>query len=267
MSIPNVLSIAGSDPSGGAGVQADLKTFAALGAYGTAVLTALTAQNTRGVTHTHTVPADFVSAQLTTLLDDVAIDSIKIGMLARADTVRAVTDVIRTLPRVPVVLDPVMVATSGHRLLDADAVSAVRELATVAALITPNLAEAGVLLDLPPAADEPTMREHARRLVAAGAPRVLLKGGHLGPASDAVDVYADADGTHEFTAARVVTRNTHGTGCTLSSAIAALRPQRVSWLEAIGDAKAYLGRAIAASDQLAVGHGAGPVHHFVDLSR
>lgn len=266
------LSIAGSDPSGGAGIQADLKTFAALGAYGTAVLTALTAQNTTGVTGIHTVPAEFVTEQLRTLFADVMPDAIKIGMLGSADTVRAVTDIVVSIPDVPVVLDPVMVATSGDRLLDEDAVRAMRDLVPHAGLITPNLAEAAVLLGVDPtssqpcevATDQASMQNQARRLVDAGARRVLLKGGHLGDAADAVDVYASADDIHVLHATRHRTHNTHGTGCTLSAAIAALLPGRDDWLAAVTDAKAYLGRAIAASDVLDVGSGAGPVHHFVD---
>jgi hydroxymethylpyrimidine/phosphomethylpyrimidine kinase len=254
-----VLTIAGSDPSGGAGIQADLKTFSALGAYGCAVLTALTAQNTRGVTGVHLVPPEFVAQQLETLLADVRIDAAKIGMLATADIARAVGEFLTAYPG-DVVLDPVMVSTSGDRLLDDDAVEAVRELVSRASLVTPNLPEAAALLGEAPAGDIAAMRAQAARLLDAGAERVLLKGGHL--AGDAVDVLAGPEGVLELAAPRVPTANTHGTGCSLSSAVAALRPQRGSWPEAVTDAKTWLTGAIAASGELDVGTGHGPVHHF-----
>lgn len=259
---PVVLSVAGSDPSGGAGIQADLKTFAALGAYGCAVLTALTAQNTQGVTAIHLVPADFVTAQLDTLVSDVHLDAVKIGMLATAETADAVAAFLRTAIAVPVVLDPVMVATSGDRLLADDAVEAVRRLLPLASITTPNLAEAAVLLNTAPATDVRAMHDQARALRAAGAVRVLLKGGHLTDAANAVDVYCGPEGEHELVGERIATPHTHGTGCTLSSAITALRPQRRSWLEAASEAKSYLTAAIAAADVLRVGRGHGPVHHF-----
>ena len=265
---PVALTIAGSDPSGGAGIQADLKTFSALGAYGTAVITALTAQNTRGVTGIHVVPAEFVRDQCDTLLADVRVDAIKIGMLADADIVRAVGEVlhrVRAQPDRPhLVLDPVMVATSGDRLLDEEAVAAVRELLPLADLITPNLPEAGVLLDVPVAPDHDAMAEQADALRGLGVAAVLLKGGHRLDAA-ATDVYADAAGTRTLTARRVDTTNTHGTGCTLSSALAALRPQRPDWASTVADAKAWLTGALAAADELEIGSGHGPVHHFYDI--
>lgn len=258
---PVALTIAGSDPSGGAGIQADLKTFSALGAYGCAALTALTAQNTRGVTGTHRVPAGFVTEQLDTLVADVDLDAVKIGMLATADVAAAVQRFLESTPCPVVVLDPVMVATSGDRLLADDAVEAVRRLLPLASIVTPNTEEAAVLLGTAVATDVPAMTRQAAALRDAGAVRVLLTGGHLaGP--DAVDVYAGPEGEHRLTAPRVVTRNTHGTGCTLSSALAALRPQRGCWPAAVGDAKDYLTGAIAAAGALRVGHGHGPVHHF-----
>jgi len=260
---PVALTIAGSDPSGGAGVQADLKTFSALGVYGCAVLTALTVQNTQGVTGTHHVPAGFVTDQLDTLVADVELDAVKIGMLATADVAAAVRRFLESASVPVVVLDPVMVATSGDRLLADDAVEAIRHLLPLASIVTPNTAEAAVLLDTAVATDVPTMTRQAAALRDAGAVRVLLTGGHLtGP--DAVDVYAGPEGELRLTTPRVATRNTHGTGCTLSSAIAALRPQRGSWPEAVGDAKDYLTGAIAAAGALRVGngHGHGPVHHF-----
>lgn len=261
---PVALTIAGSDPSGGAGIQADLKTFSALGAYGTSVVTALTAQNTQGVTGVHVVPTEFVIQQLETLVADVRLDAIKIGMLANADIIAAVADFLtRRRGQVDcVVLDPVMVATSGDRLLAPDAVEAIRRLMPLAGLITPNLEEAADLLRTDPATDAPGMLEQARQLVARGARRVLVKGGHLRESSAAVDVFVSPEIEEVLTAGWVRTSNTHGTGCTLSSAIAALRTQRESWLEAVTGAKQWLTGAIAAADVLDVGHGHGPVHHF-----
>ena len=259
---PVALSIAGSDPSGGAGIQADLKTFSALGVYGTSVITALTAQSTLGVTGVHVVPTEFVTQQLETLIADVRLDAIKIGMLANAGIVVAVRDFLRRHPHKFVVLDPVMVATSGDRLLDDDAIQAVRDLMPLASLVTPNLAEAAALLDTRPARTLADMRLQAMALQELGAPRVLIKGGHREDDRDAVDLLLDVDGETLLRAPRVDTLNTHGTGCTLSSALAALRPQRDSWLEAAMDAKSWLTEALAAADVLEIGHGHGPAHHF-----
>lgn len=259
---PVALTIAGSDPSGGAGIQADLKTFSALGVYGTAVITALTAQNTRRVTGVHLVPAGFVTEQLQTLVSDVRIDAIKIGMLATAEIADAVAAFIAEPPCDVVVLDPVMVATSGDRLLADDAVDAVRRMLPLASLITPNLTEAALLLGCAVAPDVAAMREQAERLICAGAHRVLLKGGHLVGGPRAIDVLAGPEGVHELSSPRITTQNTHGTGCTLSSAVAALRVQRSGWADAVADAKAYLTDAIGSADVLDVGHGHGPVHHL-----
>jgi len=262
--IPNLLSIAGSDPSGGAGVQADLKTFSALGAYGTTVITALTAQNTLGISGVHLVPADFVVRQLYTLVGDVRLDAIKIGMLATRDIAEAVGEFLREHPH-PVVLDPVMVATSGDHLLANDAVDALRRLLPLVSLVTLNIHEAARLLRCETATDVTAMQEQACQLLDAGVQRVLLTGGHLHESHAAVDVYVSSEDEHILTAKRVSTTNTHGTGCTLSSAIAALRPQRDSWIQAVTDAKRWLTHAIAAADDLDVGHGPGPVHHFHHL--
>ncbi|GAA1622511.1 bifunctional hydroxymethylpyrimidine kinase/phosphomethylpyrimidine kinase [Georgenia ruanii] len=265
MSRPLVaLTIAGSDPSGGAGIQADLKTFSALGAYGTAVLTALTAQSTRGVTGVHTVPPGFVREQLDTLLVDVPVDAMKIGMLAGAPTVEAVREFLAEAAPPVVVLDPVMVSTSGDRLLDDGAVSAMRRLLPHASVITPNLPEAAVLLGRDEARDLDTMRAQACALADLGAQRVLLKGGHLtGP--DAIDLWVDAAGERVLRAARVPTRNTHGTGCSLSSALAVLAARLGSWPDAAAGAKSWLTGALAAGDSLDIGAGPGPVHHFYEL--
>ena len=259
---PVALTIAGSDPSGGAGIQADLKTFSALGVYGTSVVTALTAQNTQGVTGVHVVPTDFVAQQLETLVVDVRVDAIKIGMLANAAIVGAVGDFLRRHPHDFVVLDPVMVATSGDRLLDDDAVQAMRDLMPLASLVTPNIAEAAALLATRPASTLADMRLHALALQELGAPRVLLKGGHREDGPEAVDLLLDVDGETLLRAPWVDTINTHGTGCTLSSALAALRPQRDSWFEAALDAKSWLSAGLAAGDELEIGQGHGPVHHF-----
>ncbi|MFJ6700693.1 bifunctional hydroxymethylpyrimidine kinase/phosphomethylpyrimidine kinase [Streptomyces sp. NPDC091272] len=263
---PIALTIAASDPSGGAGIQADLKAFSANGAYGTAVVTALTAQNTRGVTGIHAVPPAFVTEQIDTLFADVQVDAVKIGMLADAAIAAAVADALeRHRPRY-VVLDPVMVSTSGHRLLEPAAVAVLRErLLPLADLVTPNLPEAGDLLGTAAARNRAEAVEQARALLGTGASRVLLKGGHHTHDTESVDVLVDpahGAGVVELSAPRVNTRNTHGTGCTLSAAIAALRPQRDDWHTTVRAAKEYLTGALRAADTLRVGRGNGPVHHF-----
>jgi hydroxymethylpyrimidine/phosphomethylpyrimidine kinase len=261
------LTVAGSDPSGGAGVQADLKTFSALGAYGTAVLTALTAQNTRGVTGVHVVPAEFVGLQLRTLLDDVGVHAVKTGMLPTAAVVREVAAVLTERRPGPVVCDPVMVATSGDRLIDEDAVAAVRDvLLPRADLITPNVPEAAVLLGVAPAADLDGLAEQARALLELGPGAVLLKGGHLGGAEsvDALTVAGDVVLTRR---PRVETSATHGTGCTLSAAIAALVARQggnlpEDWTSVVEGARDYLQTALLGGAELGIGSGHGPVHHF-----
>ncbi|MCU1432083.1 MAG: hydroxymethylpyrimidine/phosphomethylpyrimidine kinase [Actinotalea sp.] len=263
---PVVLSVAGSDPSGGAGIQGDLKTFAALGAYGTAVITALTAQSTVGVSGIHPVPPEFVRRQLDTLVADIPVDAIKIGMLGGAETVEAVTGFLagRDEPRSCVVLDPVMVATTGARLLDEQAIAAMLELLPHVDVVTPNLPEAAALLGQDQARDLEEMIRQAHALRRLGARRVLLKGGHLiGP--QAVDVWVDRRGEQLLHAHRVPTADTHGTGCALSSAVAALVPQRATVLDAVRDAKTWLTGTIAAADTLKLGRGAGPVHHFHEM--
>jgi hydroxymethylpyrimidine/phosphomethylpyrimidine kinase len=259
--IANVLTIAGTDPSGGAGISADLKTFSALGAYGTAVVTAVVAQNTRGVDAVLQLSGPVVAGQLDTLFADVRIDAVKIGMLGSAEVVRAVADAVDRYRPPIVVLDPVMVAKSGDRLLAPDAVDALRaQLLPRSDLITPNLPEAADLLGEPEAGDEQQMAGQLERL--AGLTRgVLLKGGHL-PGDVSVDLLLVDGRRTRLSARRVQTTNTHGTGCTLSAAIAALRGRRPDWESAVADAKDYLTRAIAAADQLQVGSGHGPTHHF-----
>jgi hydroxymethylpyrimidine/phosphomethylpyrimidine kinase len=260
--IPNVLTIAGSDSGGGAGIQADLKAFSALGAYGASVITALTAQNTRGVTAIHAPDPAFITAQLDAVFEDIRIDAVKIGMLANAPIVRAVADALRRHRPARVVLDTVMISKSNHALLAPEAVAALREeLLPLAGVVTPNLPEAAALLGVAPASDEATMVAQGEALRASGAQAVLMKGGHLGGA-DSPDWLIEESGTLRLAGPRVPVTNTHGTGCTLSSAIAALWPQRSSLAEAVADAKQYLTGAIEASERLDVGHGVGPVHHF-----
>jgi hydroxymethylpyrimidine/phosphomethylpyrimidine kinase len=260
--IPNVLSIAGIDPSGGAGLLADIKTFSALGAYGCGVVAALTAQNTRAVSGIHEVAPAFLRQQLDALFDDVRVDAVKIGMLASAPLIDTVADVLARVRPPFVVLDPVMVAKSGDRLLRADAVAALKtRLLPLATLVTPNLPEAADLLGHEVADTPEAMRAAAEALHAAGAGAVLVKGGH-GRSETLTDVLFDGVTCTEYAARRVRTRNTHGTGCTFSSAIAALLPQREALAAAVADAHAYVAGAIRAADWLDVGGGHGPLNHF-----
>ncbi|KVE27341.1 hydroxymethylpyrimidine/phosphomethylpyrimidine kinase [Burkholderia singularis] len=261
--IPNALTIAGSDSGGGAGIQADLKTFSALGAYGASVITALTAQNTRGVTGVHAPDAGFVEAQLDAVFDDIRIDTVKIGMLANASIVRAVAVALTRYAPPYVVLDTVMISKSAHSLLAPQAVDALRaELLPLADLVTPNLPEAAALLGVEAATTEDEMVRQGEALVARGAKAVLMKGGHLGSPTESPDWLIHASGAQRFAGPRLPAANTHGTGCTLSSAIAALLPRRATLADAIADAKRYLTGAIDANGRLDVGHGVGPVHHF-----
>lgn len=254
------LTIAGSDSSGGAGIQADLKTFSALGVYGASVITAVTVQNTLGVTGFHAIPPETVRGQIDAVIGDLDVRAIKIGMVADAKVIDAIADGLAAYGG-PVVLDPVMVAASGDRLIDEGAEAALRErLVPMATLVTPNLPEAAVLLDEEPAETPAAMAAQAERL-AAITRAVLLKGGHLSEA-ESTDILVTPAGTVRLSAPRVATDNTHGTGCTLSSAIAAFLARGLPLEEAVRRAKAYLSAAIAAADQLAIGKGRGPVHHF-----
>lgn len=264
--IPNTVTIAGVDPSGGAGIVADVKAMSALGAYACAVVAALTAQNTQAVAGVFAVPGDFVRAQIDVLFADVAIDAAKIGMVGQAPVIEAVAAALAHWQPAHIVLDPVMVAKSGDALLEKAAVGALREaLLPLATLITPNLPEAGVLLDSRAPDNVKEMYRAAERLrekmAHAGNRWVLLKGGHLSGA-EAIDLLFDGDRMIELAAPRVATRNTHGTGCTLSAALAALLPQTRDVPEAARRAKAYLAEALKHADALTVGHGHGPVHHF-----
>jgi hydroxymethylpyrimidine/phosphomethylpyrimidine kinase len=261
MSVPIAVTIAGSDSSGGAGIEADLKTFSALGVYGAAVIAALTAQNTQGVFAIHDVPADFIAAQINAVFTDLEVGAVKIGMLGTAaavDVVAAALD--RYRPR-NVVLDPLMVASSGDQLLAANALGRLRELLARARVVTPNLLEAATLLGALPAHDEDEMRAQARKLLELGPGAVLIKGGH-GGGPESVDLLVEGDACLRLAAPRVATRNTHGTGCTFASAIAAGLAKGLSLEDAAKEAKSYVSAAIAAADRLGIGTGRGPVHHF-----
>ena len=262
MTTPVALTIAGSDSSGGAGIQADLKTFAALGVYGASVITALTAQNTSGVSGIHQVPADFVTAQIDAVFSDLDVKAVKIGMVAQLATIDAlVAGLTRWSPK-HIVLDPVMVATSGDRLLATDAVEALRsKLIPRASLVTPNLPEAAALLDEPVALSESAIESQGKRLLAMGCRTVLIKGGH-GQGTESIDYLIDGNGVIALAAPRIATKNTHGTGCSLSSAIAAGLAKGEDLDTAVRHAKAWVSAAIAAADRFEVGHGNGPIHHF-----
>ncbi|MCB9944374.1 MAG: bifunctional hydroxymethylpyrimidine kinase/phosphomethylpyrimidine kinase [Geminicoccaceae bacterium] len=262
MTVARALTIAGSDSGGGAGIQADLKTFSALGVYGMSAIAALTAQNTVAVTGIFDVEPDFVAAQIDAVMMDIGADAVKIGMLGQAEVIEVVARRLRHWKPRWVVVDPVMVAKSGDKLLRDDAVEALRcELLPLASVITPNLPEAAVLLDAREVDDRLSMVKAARGLVDLGASAVLLKGGHL-PGRECPDLLFDGRDEHWFETARHDTRNTHGTGCTLSSAIAANLALGRSLPEAVAAAKAYIGAAIRAADRLDIGKGHGPVHHF-----
>jgi hydroxymethylpyrimidine/phosphomethylpyrimidine kinase len=256
------VTVAGSDSSGGAGIQADLKTFAALGVYGASVITALTAQNTQGVRAIHDVPADFIRAQIDAVFSDLDIGAVKIGMLSQAATIDAVAQGLAAHHAKNIVLDPVMVATSGDRLLAPEAVEALRKLLIPRALVvTPNLAEAAALTGASVARDEPEMEVQARELLALGARNVLIKGGH-GGGDQSLDLLIGQGEVVRLSARRIATSNLHGTGCTLSSAITAGLANGLDLRAAAQDAKEYVTAAIAAAAKLKIGRGHGPLHHF-----
>jgi hydroxymethylpyrimidine/phosphomethylpyrimidine kinase len=257
--IQNVLSIAGSDPSGGAGIQADLKTFSALGCYGMAVITALTAQNTQGVTGVHELPAAFVVKQIKTIFADIHVDAVKIGMAGSAETIKALAAVLKKYKPRFIVLDPVMVAQSGDRLLSDESITALKKyLIPQATIITPNIPEAAALLGRDVGSN---LEEAAKNLVNLGAHAVLLKGGHMeGPIC--IDVYADKKNTFILQSPRVKTENNHGTGCTLSSALACYLAKGFTPEDSARAAKIYITDALRHSDKLSVGRGHGPVNHF-----
>lgn len=258
-----VLTIAGSDSGGGAGIQADLKTFSALGCYGMSVITALTAQNTVRVTAIHPVPPTFIAEQIDAVIEDIGVDAVKIGMLHSSDVIRVVAERLRHHGVGNVVLDPVMVAKSGDRLLQADAEETLRGvLIPLATVLAPNVPEAAALLGRP-IDDLDDMRGATKALADRGPRAVLLKGGHLGLGHSPDVLYdRDTDALVVLEGERVDTENTHGTGCTLSSAIAAFLARGCDVPEAVSRAKAYTGAAIAAGADYRLGHGHGPVHHF-----
>jgi hydroxymethylpyrimidine/phosphomethylpyrimidine kinase len=257
------LTIAGSDSSGGAGIQADLKTFSALGVYGMSVITAVTAQNTCGVSAVQDISPAITAAQIEAVFSDIYVHAVKIGMVSKIQTIEAIAASLeRFAPRF-VVLDPVMVAKSGHALIEPAAIAALRtRLFPLATVITPNIPEAEALLG-ERIADVAAMERAAQALHAYGTHAVLVKGGHL--TGDAVDVLFDGERCLHFVAPRIATRHTHGTGCTLSAAIAAFLARGLEMAQAVGEAKAYISGAILKAFPL--GHGVGPVHHFYDLYR
>lgn len=257
------LSIAGSDPSGGAGLQADLKTFSACGCYGATVVVAVVDENTVGVTGVHPIPVDFVKGQIKSVLDDIGADAVKIGMLHSSDLIRAVKDTLSLYGIENIVLDPVMVATSGDPLLEPDAVDTLKSvLVPYARVITPNIPEACILLG-EKISFQKELPECARRLSMDGRVSVLLKAGHLSD-EDLVDVFYNAETGKltELRSTRLHTRNTHGTGCTLSSAVASFLARGYGLDDAVVAAKDYIARAIEAGAEYEIGHGHGPVHHF-----
>ena len=262
MATPVAVTIAGSDPSAGAGIQADLKTFSAMGVYGATVVTAITAQNTQDVTAVQPVAAALVGAQMDAVFSDLDVRATKVGMLGQAALVEAVAHGLKRHRQKRVVLDPVIAASTGAVLLPSDAIDVLRRvLLPLALIVTPNLAEAAALLDAPIATSELDMRAQAERLVGLGARAILLKGGHSG-GEESVDFFFDGTAELRLPAPRIPTRNTHGTGCTLSAAVAAGLAKGLKLPEAVAEAKAYVTLAIAAADRLAIGSGDGPLHHF-----
>lgn len=268
---PIAVTIAGSDSSGGAGIQADLKTFAALGVYGACAIAALTAQNTKGVTGIHDVPADFIAQQIDAVFSDLGVGAVKIGMLSQVAAIHAVAEGLARHKAKNIVLDPVMVATSGDRLLADDAIVALRnELIPMALVITPNLPEAAALTGASMARNEQEMEVQAREILALGARNVLIKGGHS-EGAESVDLLIGQGEVVRLSAKRVATKNTHGSGCTLSSAIAAELAKGHPLIAAVQEAKAYVTAAIAAADRLKIGQnpelGHGPLNHFPDQAQ
>ncbi len=260
-STPIALTIAGSDSGGGAGIQADLKTFSALGVYGANVITAITAQNTQAVTAVVNTPTEIIKAQIQAVTSDLHVNAIKIGMLSTSEIIYTIVDELAN-SKLPIVLDPVMVAKSGDRLLQADAISSLRKgLLPMATLLTPNLPESAALLNCEEASDEATMVEQAKALINLGAKAVLMKGGHA-KGVQCVDLLVQQDSVLRLVSDRVNTLNTHGTGCTFSASIAAYLAKNASLAKATEQAHSYLTKAIVAADTLHIGNGHGPVHHF-----
>ncbi|WP_297322516.1 bifunctional hydroxymethylpyrimidine kinase/phosphomethylpyrimidine kinase [uncultured Bartonella sp.] len=262
--IPRILSIAGTDPSGGAGMQADIKTFSAMKTYAMSVVTAVVAQNTSGVRGFKAMDANFVADQIDAVFEDVKVDAVKIGMVANTAIAAVISERLLHHNATNIVLDPVMVAKSGDLLLNQEAIEFIRNiLVPMAAIITPNLPEAGVLLNVKPRWTLAEMRKFAPDMLELHCRSVLLKGGHL-HGSTSPDIFCDRHGIIELEAPRVATKNDHGTGCTISAAIAALLPT-TPLVDSVRFAKQYLTGALGASNKLQVGHGHGPVHHFYEL--
>jgi hydroxymethylpyrimidine/phosphomethylpyrimidine kinase len=261
------VTIAGSDSGGGAGLQGDLKTFSALGVYGASVVTALTAQSTTGVSAIHDVPPAFVAAQMDAVFSDLRVGAVKVGMLSRPGVIEAVAAGLDRWRQTQVVLDPVMLASSGERLLAVDAIEVLkRVLIPRAAVLTPNLPEAAALLGTAPAATADEMRTQAEALLALGARSIVIKGGHAA-GRESTDLIVDRNGALALSIERLAARNTHGTGCAFSAAIAAGLAKGLGVEQATRAAKSYVHAAIAAADALAIGSGPGPVHHFHALWR
>jgi len=265
--IPICVTIAGSDSGGGAGIQADLKAMSALGVYGASVITAVTAQNTKEVTHIHDVPTEIVTGQIEAVFSDLNVAAVKIGMLSQPDTIHAIADALGNYHG-PIILDPVMVANSGNHLLSEHAVSALNErLIPLASLLTPNRPEAASLLNTSSALTDGQAEEQGYALLELGAKAILMKGGHAEGAICSDLLITNDEPVFTISAPRIDTKNTHGTGCTLSSAIAAGMAKKLSLTEAFTQAHAYLHHAILQADQLKIGHGYGPVHHFHNVWR
>lgn len=262
--VDNVLTIAGSDSGGGAGIQADLKTFSALGAYGASVITSVTAQNTQGVAAIHPVPVSVIASQIDAVLSDIDIQGVKTGMLGQAETISVVAEKLTEYDQTNLVVDPVMISTSGSRLLDEDAVITLKQqLIPIAKVITPNLFEAAALLDCAVPETLEQMKAMLTSLKQLGSEYVLLKGGHLH--GDKTDLLFDGQDIVTLPAKHVNTENTHGTGCTLASAVVVGLASGDDMLTATRKAKSYITAALEAADQLNVGQGSGPVNHFYNI--
>ncbi len=267
MKYPSVMTVAGFDPSGGAGIQADIKTISALGCYATSALTALPVQNTCGVRSIHPIPTAVVADQMRAILDDIPPDAIKIGMVHSPELADVIADTLAEYPadapwRSRIVFDPVMVATSGHRLIEQATIGAIVErLFPLAAIITPNMDEAAVLADMPVATPR-DMRVAGEKILALGCRALLLKGGHLNSPRLTSLLFEQGGRVTELHSARTATRNTHGSGCTLSSAIASYLARGESLASAVTRAQDYVSAAIAAGSDVRTGHGNGPLNHF-----
>ncbi len=260
--IYNVLSIAGSDPSGGAGIQADLKVFSAMKVYGMAVITALTAQNTTGVSMVKAQDGNFVAEQIRMVFSDIDVHAVKIGMISNAEIAGSIADSLSAVCDVPVILDPVMIAKGGASLLAPETILTLRDkLVPIAEIITPNLPEAAALLDCDEATSIDDMMDQAKMLLSLGPKAIYLKGGHLG-GDDSPDILMTKRNVETLEGVRIDTQNTHGTGCSLSAALAACRGRNLEVIEAAKVSKEYISKAIAIADQMNVGRGHGPIHHF-----